>query len=126
MIEIQGNPRNRDTLRVKVELQDGSHMDLSYRDASITEAFEEYCEKITIGKVLSLSNQEILDYTRENTPREGQTVQQLIDALPERQRTTVNEIIYVTVHHWASPNWSVYDDPDTLPPEVRNREPLLI
>ena len=125
-ITLQGNPRKRDELEAIAELEDGSQLTLPYSEARFTEAFDDYCEKLVIGKQLSLTNEEITEFTKENSPMDGQTLTQYIQSLPEDQHIQVKDRVYITLYWWANTSWSIHDDPNLLPPEVRNREPLLL
>jgi len=126
VLTLQGNPRNRDTLEVLVELEDNSHLTLLYSEAYFTEAFIEHCEKIVIGKQLSLTNSELATYVKENSPPNKLSLVQYMQTMPPEQKVELNDRIYITVHWWATTKWGIYDDPDFLPGVIRNREPLLL
>jgi len=126
VLTLQGNPRNRDTLEVMVELEDNSHLTLPYKEAYFTEAFIEHCEKIVIGKQLSLTNNELATYVKENSPPSKLSLLQYMQTLPPERKVELNDRIYITVHWWATTKWGIYDDPDFLPGVIRNREPLLL
>ena len=126
IIATQGNPRNRDEFEVIAELEDGSQLTLPYIEARFTEAFQDYCEKLVIGKQLSLTNEELTEFARQNTPAEGQSLQQYMASLPEQQQIHQADRVYITVYWWANTTWSIHDNETLLPPEIRNREPLLL
>ena len=125
VLTMHGNVHNKDTLEILVELEDNTHLSLTYAQAFKTEAFEEYCEKIVIGKVLSLTHEETAQFTKDHAPGPNQTVEEKIQELEENERIHVQDRRYITAHWWGTPAWSIYDERDTLPQQVRNREPLV-
>ena len=126
VINLQGNTARRDTLVVLMELEDNSIEEMPYDIAMHTAAFTQYCEGITIGRSLAMTRAEQSQYVREQSPRAQQSITQLMDTWPIEERIAVGERRYITAHYWNSPTWHIYQDSTTLPPEARNREPMLL
>jgi hypothetical protein len=125
MLNMTGNTVNRDSLIITVELEDQTVQELTYQEASKTQAYMEYCEKLTIGKELSLTREEIVQYCKEQNPGDRQSVTQRMQQWHEEERIQVNDRRYITAHHWNSATWSIHDNPTTLPNALRNKEPLM-
>jgi hypothetical protein len=124
-LNIRGNPANRETLIVIVELEDGSIEEIPYREACYTQSFGEFCEKQTIGKELSLTREELAQYAIEQNPTTKQTIKEKMLTWEDEEQIQVNDRRYITAHHWNSTTWSIHSKQETLPKELRNVEPLL-
>jgi len=125
VVALQGNTANREELVVMMELEDGSIDPMPYTRAIHTAAFTEYCERLTIGKVLALTREEMNQYVKEQTPAKNQSVRQLMATWPDEEQIQLDDRRYLTAHWFNTTAWHIYANPDTIAKEARNREPML-
>ena len=125
VVSMQGNTAKRDDLVVMMELEDGSVDQMPYTQAIHTEAFTEYCERITIGRVLSMTRDEMTQFVKEQTPAKNQSVRQFIATWPDEKQIHLDDRRYLTAHWFNTMAWHIYTAPDTIAKEARNREPML-
>ena len=125
VLSMQGNTANRDDLVVMMQLEDGTVDQMPYTKAIHTEAFTEYCERITIGRVLSMTREEMTQFVKEQTPAKNQSVRQFIATWPDEEQIHLDDRRYLTAHWFNTMAWHIYTKPDTIAKEARNREPML-
>jgi len=125
VICLNGNTANRDELEVQVELEDGTIETMPYLQAIHTAAFSEYCEKVTIGKLLCMTRAELQTYTSEQSPKQDESVAGRMLTWKPEDRIQLQDRRYITAHIFNTKDWHIYDDPETIPREARNREPML-
>jgi len=122
---LTGNLQDRASIVVHCLFEDRTTAPLPYNVAVQMEAFHEYCAMYTIGKELSLSRAELSQYKLEQNPIGAETVSQKMRAWETAALQVADDRI-ITCHYWDSPTWHVRANADTMPLELRNREPLVL
>ena len=86
ILSVTGNTSIRTDLTFHVRLEDGMLTDMPYGAAILTEAFRIFCAQFVFGRSLSLTREELLEFTRETKPTGPATTNQLLDLAGEEQR----------------------------------------
>ena len=126
IMSIQGNTQNRDDIQAAVLFEDNTITELPYAVVYTTEAWKNFCATYIYGKSLYLTRAEEIAFTNENSPIATQTLQnKWIELFPNNPIRT-RDRRYITAHFWNSRTWHVRQQLDTLPAEIRNREPVFL
>jgi hypothetical protein len=126
VIGIIENTANRDELEVTIEFEDGTIDSMEYSSAIHTSAFAEYCQKMTVGNILSMTRAELTQYARENSPKANESIIQHMTQWPAASRYNKEDRILISGHHWNNTTWHIHMQENTLPRDARNREPMFL
>jgi len=126
ILSVTGNTSIRTDITFHVRLEDGTLTNMPYGAARFTEAFRIFCAQFVFGRLLSLTREELTQFTHESKPVGPTTAKQLLDLAGEEHRLETRDCRYLTAHWFNSENYSILGTELILPIEIRNREPLFL